>query len=56
MASVKDLITRRYQNFRGVDFSHSDVQSYRSPLSINMWKNSLFIFFFTIFASDSNNK
>lgn len=39
MASVKDLITRRYQNFRGVDFSHSDVQSYRSPLSINMWKN-----------------
>lgn len=39
MASVNDLITRRYQNFRGVDFSNSDVQSYRSPLSINMWKN-----------------
>lgn len=39
MASISDIITRTYTNFRGVDFSNSDVLSYRSPYSINMWKN-----------------
>lgn len=34
-----DLITRVYSNFRGVDFSGDDVALYRSPDSINMWKN-----------------
>lgn len=34
-----DLITRLYSNFRGVDFSGDDVALYRSPDSINMWKN-----------------
>lgn len=28
-----------YQNFRGVDFFNETVQSYRSPDSVNMWKN-----------------
>lgn len=28
-----------YQNFRGVDFFNEIVQSYRSPDSVNMWKN-----------------
>ncbi len=39
MASINDIITRTYSNFRGVDFSNSNVKSYRSPDSINMWKN-----------------
>jgi len=39
MASIEGIKTRTYQNFRGVDFSNSNVQSHRSPLSINMWKN-----------------
>lgn len=39
MASIKDILTRTYQNFRGVDFSNSDVKSYRSPAALNMWKN-----------------
>lgn len=39
MSSLNDIITRTYNNFRGVDFSNSDVKSYRSPASINMWKN-----------------
>lgn len=35
------LITRNYANFRGVDFSNrkDEVNLYRSPDSINMWKN-----------------
>lgn len=35
------LITRNYTNFRGVDFSHrkDEVSLYRSPDSLNMWKN-----------------
>lgn len=35
------LITRNYTNFRGVDFSNrkDEVSLYRSPDSINMWKN-----------------
>jgi len=38
MSSLKDLITRKYSNFRGVDFSNSEVALSRSPLSKNMWK------------------
>lgn len=33
------LITRNYSNFRGVDFSNNEVPLYRSPDSLNMWKN-----------------
>lgn len=35
------LITRKYQNFRGVDFSNrkDEVSLYRSPDALNMWKN-----------------
>lgn len=32
-------VNRTYSNFRGVDFSNSEVNLYRSPDSINMWKN-----------------
>ena len=39
MADLTDLITRRYGNFRGVDFSNNDVAATRSPLALNMWKN-----------------
>lgn len=42
MAQVSGtLITRNYTNFRGVDFSNrkDEVSLYRSPDSINMWKN-----------------
>ena len=34
-----DLITRDYTNFRGVDFVNKEVSPYRSPDSLNMWKN-----------------
>ena len=34
-----DLITRNYSNFRGVDFSNTEVALYRSPDAINMWKD-----------------
>lgn len=34
-----DLITRVYSNFRGVDFSNTEVALYRSPDAINMWKD-----------------
>lgn len=37
--ALTDLITRKYSNFRGVDFSNSDVSYYRSPNALNMWKN-----------------
>lgn len=33
------LITRNYTNFRGIDFSNKEVALYRSPDSINMWKD-----------------
>lgn len=35
------LITRKYQNFRGVDFSNrkDEISLYRSPDALNMWKN-----------------
>jgi len=39
MSSLKDLITRKYDNFRGVDFSNNNVSLYRSPNGLNMWKN-----------------
>ncbi len=32
-------VKRVYSNFRGVDFSNSEVELYRSPNSKNMWKN-----------------
>ena len=33
------LITRKVDNFAGVDFSNSDTNLARSPDSLNMWKN-----------------
>ena len=39
MTSITGIKTREYKSFRGVDFSNSVVSSYRSPNSINMWKN-----------------
>lgn len=39
MAGFDDIITRKYQSFRGVDFSNNEVVSSRSPLALNMWKN-----------------
>lgn len=35
------LITRKYQNFRGVDFSNrkDEISLVRSPDALNMWKN-----------------
>ena len=39
MSSLTDLITRKYENFRGVDFSNNNVSLYRSPNGLNMWKN-----------------
>ncbi len=38
MSSISDLITRKYGNFRGIDFSHKEVLSSRSPDALNMWK------------------
>lgn len=32
-------VNRLYSNFRGVDFSNNEVNLYRSPDSVNMWKN-----------------
>lgn len=37
--ALTDIITRKYSNFRGVDFSNNEVASSRSPLALNMWKN-----------------
>lgn len=39
MSSLTDLITRKYGNFRGVDFSNNKVSLFRSPNAKNMWKN-----------------
>lgn len=33
------MTTRLYSNFRGVDFRGEDVALYRSPDSVNMWKD-----------------
>ena len=38
MSSISDLITRNYNNFRGVDFTNNDVKVNRSPETVNMWK------------------
>ena len=38
MSSISDLLTRKYTNFRGVDFTNNDVKTSRSPLALNMWK------------------
>ena len=38
MSSLNDLITRKYSNFKGVDFSDNNVNLYRSPNALNMWK------------------
>ena len=37
--SAGSIITRTYNNFRGVDFSDDEVSQYRSPNSLNMWKD-----------------
>lgn len=37
--NLKGIIPRIYEKFRGVDFSNSDISFYRSPYSVNMWKN-----------------
>lgn len=37
--SSGDLITRNYSDFLGVDFSNYNVSLYRSPDSVNMWKD-----------------
>lgn len=38
-AAAGSLIVRNYTDFRGVDFSNYEVNLYRSPDSLNMWKN-----------------
>lgn len=38
MASLTDLITRNYSNFRGIDFSSNETSLRRSPNALNMWK------------------
>lgn len=37
MSSISDLMTRKYANFKGVDFSGGVVPYYRSPEASNMW-------------------
>lgn len=39
MSSISSLLTRKYANFKGVDFSDGIVPYYRSPDSVNMWKD-----------------
>ena len=39
MSSLNDLITRSYNNFRGVDFTNNNVVLSRSPGALNMWKS-----------------
>lgn len=39
MASLSDILTRRYNNFRGVDFTGGVVPYYRSPDAVNMWRD-----------------
>ena len=39
MSECGDLITRIYNNFRGVDFTDKNVVLQRSPDALNMWKN-----------------
>ena len=37
--NLSKLITRHYANFRGVDFTGGIVSAFRSPDSLNMWKD-----------------
>lgn len=39
MAVSGNLVTRDYNNFRGVDFSNKEVALYRSPDALNVWKD-----------------
>lgn len=39
MASSGNLVTKQFKDFRGVDFNTGEISSYRSPFSLNMWKN-----------------
>lgn len=39
MAGSGSLVTRQYANFKGVDFTGENTAEYRSPDSLNMWKN-----------------
>lgn len=39
MSESGDLVTRIYNNFRGVDFTDKNVVLQRSPDALNMWKN-----------------
>lgn len=39
MSSLSDLLTRKYTNFRGVDFTNGVLPYYRSPEALNMWKD-----------------
>lgn len=39
MAVSGSLITRKYTNFRGIDFSNREVNLSRSPDALNVWKN-----------------
>jgi hypothetical protein len=41
MASTNKIMTRNYSNFRGVDFTGGLVSRFRSPDSLNMWKDYL---------------
>ena len=39
MANSGSLVTRTYNNFRGVDFSDNEVALTRSPDALNLWKD-----------------
>lgn len=39
MSSISDLLTKKYTNFKGVDFTGGIVPYYRSPDALNMWKD-----------------
>ena len=39
MAGIGDKVTRKYANFRGVDFRGDECSLNRSPDSLNVWKN-----------------
>lgn len=41
MANTNKIMTRNYSNFRGVDFTGGLVSRFRSPDSLNMWKDYL---------------
>ena len=39
MASTGDIVSRIYNNFRGVDFRGDEINLVRSPDSLNVWKD-----------------